>query len=272
MAKFEVSQEFQLYQAQTAAAFQEAAAAEHSTSLGCDMPIGTTGRAKITGGSASKGKPKVVNNQPQPGKPRIMMEVEVIEPASHAGRKYMVYFDLSHHEKYSTAQKLGDWWDWMCDAGCPQEVRKTGDPNQGFAWCAQEERVFSFIVNAGYLGRGEIKSVPAAGPLPTATSTANLLNQFSPTDPAVPQPQIAAPAPAPAPVAPTPTPQPVAQPAPAATPTPTPTPQGGPAPGSTVTAFGNQFTVVSVEGTTCTLANPTTGAKTPGVPLTAIQQ
>lgn len=261
--KFEVSPEFKMFQAQTQTAFQEAGQQEHGASMGCDLPVGTRGKATISGGIASAGKPKVVNGQPQPAKPYFLIEIEIVEPASHKGRKYNRYFDISHHEKYTTAQKIADWWDWMEDAGCPNEVRKTGDPAQGFNWAGQEARYFDFIIEAGYQGRGQIKSVPAMGQLPSATSTNQALGQpvqFGPAQVQAPAGAFhAAPAPAqPAPAAPAPV---------AAQPTPAPS---GFQVGQEVTAFNQKWTVLEVSGETCKLKNVASGNEMPGIPLAAV--
>jgi hypothetical protein len=262
MSKFQVSEEFKLFQAQAATAFKEAGQAEHGVSMGTDLPVGTSGSAKITGATAGKTKPKVVAGQSQPGKPFIIMEFEFLTPESHVGRKSQRYFDLSHHEQYSSTQKLSDWWDWMVDAGCPQEVRTLGDPNGAFAWAAQAERTFNFIVESGYNGRKDVKSVPGAGALPTATSTQSLMNAIPPTPPT----------PTFIPPTHTPTLTPTTPPTtPVPDPTPTPAAASGHQPGTMVKCWGQDFIFVSYqEGGLCTLRSPATGQEMPNIQVSAL--
>lgn len=278
MSQFKVSEDFKLYQMQSANAFQEAGKAEHGVSMGTTLPVGTEGRAKIVGGSAGKTKAKVVNGQPVPGKPFIILEFEILEPASHIGQKSSRYFDISHHEQYSMTQKLSDWYDWLEDAGMPREIRALGDPNQVFTWASAEVRVFNFIVESGYQGRRDIKSTPGAGALPGATATSSLMNSIPPT---VPSPVPPVPTPAPVPVAPEAPPvAPPAAPAPtpdaaafsnAPAPVPQPEATTSHTPGSTVTAYGQPFILNSLEPNgTCTLKSPTTGQLMPNVPQSAL--
>jgi hypothetical protein len=231
--KFEVSPEFKMFQSQTNTAFKEAGEAEHGVAMGCDLPVGTTGKATIIGGSAGSTKAKVVAGQPVPAKPYLILEFEIVLPESHKGRKYSRYFDISNHEKFTTAQKISQWWDWMEDAGCPNEIRKTGDPVQGFNWAGSETRMFDFIIESGYNGRKDIKATPPMGQLPAATSTqqamaAASLPGFMPQQPT------------------------------------------GFQPGQTVSAFGQQWEVVQVMGDKCVLKNPTSGSQMPGVPVASL--
>lgn len=232
MTKFEVSDEFKMFQAQTTNAFKEAGQAEHGTEGGCDMPTGTTGRGCLAGGVAEKTPSTTKDNQNIPGKPRFRMEIEVLEPESHKGRKYSRVFNLDNHPNFSTQQKLAQWWDFMEDAGCPREVRTTGDPAQAFAWAAQGVRSFNFIVveNKGYKN---IKPVPPLGPMPTASATdAAMAANQAPTVPTLPQ---------------------------------------GVAVGGMCKAFEQILKLESVDGHFCTLVNPANGQRMEKVALTQLQ-
>ena len=174
---FQVSQEFQALQAQTAQAFQEASEAEHRATRGSDLPIGTRGVVTIVSGSAGQTKPKVVNGQPQPGKPFVTLEFEYQTPEAVKGKKASRYFDLAHHEKYPMAQKVADLFDFLEDAGMPKELRKeSGSDISAIGPWISSNPSFNFIVVAGYQGRGEIKPTPAVDSnLPSADSTNSLL-------------------------------------------------------------------------------------------------
>lgn len=286
MSEFKISQEFQMFRDQSQTAFKEAGEAEMGAGRQIDLPIGTRGTCKFAGATAGKSQPKVQNGQQIPGKPYIRMEFEVQTPESHRGRKYGRYFDLSHHENYPMTQKIQDWWDYMQNAGCPREVRATGDPAQAFTW-AQNAPAFDFLIVPGYQGRAEIDAVPPLGPMPTASATQAAMQANVP----FPQQQggVTAPQPQPQPGLQVPTnlgqPAPAPQPAPGVAPTAAPASPGAPsgpsapgapgAPGFTpnqkVTAFGQEYIFKSSEGNFCTLINPATGVEMPQVHIAAVQ-
>jgi hypothetical protein len=295
MSEFKVDAEFEMHAAQAQIAFQEAAAAEQDASLGCNLPVGTTGKAVFCGGTAGVGKAEVVNGQPRPGKPYAIMNMEVLAPEAAKGKKYGRYFDFLHHEKYSEAQKLCDFLDFMQDAGMPKEVRAkcVGTLRPAFEW-ASSAPPFAFTVISGYRGRTDYAPIPdVSGGIPLPTATSALFPNASPTIPPAPADSSVTPA-APSspavpagptvdnvaevvsgtPPAPASAPPPAPAPAPPVAPTPFPTspaaPPTGLQPGATVTLYGQQFELVATDGKICTVKNPENGQVMANIPVAQI--
>ncbi len=176
-----VSEEFKLYQQQSQTAFEEAGKQERGADNGCDLPLGTRGIATFSGAQCMSTKPKVINGQPIPGKPNIIMEVQIIEPESHQGRKYAKWHGIDDHPSYSKQQKIADFYNYMEDAGLPKELRAKGSLEEVFNWCEQTAPKFPFEVVEGYGGRREIKPlIPTSSPTASATSAAMAAAQSTP--------------------------------------------------------------------------------------------
>lgn len=173
-----VSEEFKAHEQIAANVVNTAAQAELGASNSIDLAVGSKGKCTFSGLNAGMTKPK----PNAPSKPYTIVELQIVEPESHKGRKVNRYFDFGDHPQYSQEQKYGDYFDFIQLAGCPTEIRRQGKAAME-AWM-ETAPVFDFEVAEGYGGRRQINPyTPASNTVPTGSATsAALAAANTPTD------------------------------------------------------------------------------------------
>ena len=146
MEKFKVSDDFAVYEAETANAAAEAGQAEKMV-MGIPMPVGTVGKASILGMEAGKSKIKTdpKTKQQTGGHPMITISCLIDSPENYVGQKVSLYFTLHASGTQTVANKYQRLYDTLEDMGMPKELR--GKALQEIAkWAFGETRTFNYEV------------------------------------------------------------------------------------------------------------------------------
>lgn len=146
MEKFKVSDDFAVFEAETATAAAEAGQAEKMV-MGIPMPVGTVGKASILGMDAGKSKIKTdpKTKQQTGGHPMITIHCLIDGPENYIGQKVSLYFTLHASGTQTVQQKYQRLYDTLEDMGMPRELR--GKPLQEIGkWAFSETRTFNYEV------------------------------------------------------------------------------------------------------------------------------
>jgi hypothetical protein len=177
--KFQISDDFAMYEAESAGAVAEAAKAEKRVN-GINIPVGTSGKAQLVNIVAGKSKDKVDPNtkQTKPGGPMITLTDMAMTPDNVAGQKVLTYFTLSQTATQTVAQRWANFYDGMEDRGMPKELR--GKPLAEIMKWAAEERTFMYEVVPHWNnkpGEKEFKALGAGGTMPSLSDLEAAGNQ-----------------------------------------------------------------------------------------------
>ncbi len=172
--KFQISDDFSVYEAEAKTAVADAAKAEKRVS-GLNIPVGTVGTAFIANiiGGKSKDKEDPKTKQPIKGGPMITVELVALEPTQWAGQKAMSYFTLSPTAKSSSAQQWARFFDAMDDMGMPKSLRGASLA-EIIKWAATERRVFNYEVKKRWNDETQRDLIPTGTGTATLPSVADL--------------------------------------------------------------------------------------------------
>lgn len=169
--KFEVSDDFAMYEQQTTTAAAEAGKQE-KMAMGINMPVGTKGMAALIEIKAGKSKVKTdpKTKQQTGGHPMITLTAMVKTPENFIGQKCSLYFTLNQTETQSVQQKYQRLYDALEDMGMPRELR--GKPMKEIAaWAGAEERCFQFEIAQHWQNKDEKEFKPQGSPGKVPSST-----------------------------------------------------------------------------------------------------
>lgn len=153
-----VSKDFDKYYAKNATSFDDSKKAEKQV-RGIPVPIGTTGTAVISDFTADRAKGGEQN-------PFIAVEITVVLPEEHAGKKFTgAIHSLYDSDKMTASGRMAICLDDLEDMGLSRETRENHTSlSQISDELLNEPHYVTFEVKEGYKGRKECKCYHCEAP------------------------------------------------------------------------------------------------------------